>query len=189
MRKFALTIAIISLVASYFTIPSAVNAQDGQLRPADDNLFESVSMDCLDVKMKLSAVHQQDGLLRVNSGSAYDNISNKLIARFNSRVASENLDGADLIASASGVREELEGFNVSYQLYERAMNQLLKSDCQSRQHQFYQDLLAVQQMRSEVYGSMNRTNQSIDNYFTAFESFKQAYLKQLAEEERLNDEG
>lgn len=177
-----------TLVVSYFSVTPAVRAQDGQLRPAEETVFESLTMDCLDVKMKLSAVHQQDGLLRVNAGAAFNDISERLIARFNSKVASENLDGPDLISNAASVREDRQEFDDNYQRYEKAMNQLLKSDCQSRQGQFYQELQAVQQMRSDVYGSMNRTNQSIDNYFTAFEKFKQEYLRDQEENEDVSDE-
>lgn len=188
MRKIILVLISATLVVSYFSVATTVKAQGGQFKPVEESALSTLTMDCLDVKKKISAVHQQDGLLRVNAGSAYDDISNKLIAKLNSKVASESLDGADLISNASSVRENRKQFDESYQVYELAMYQLLKSDCQSRQQQFYEDLQEVQQMRSDVYGSMNRTNQSIDNYYTSFEQFKQEYLRDQEEAERFNDE-
>lgn len=180
---------IVSILVSASMFPVARAQEDGHLRPVDQDVFESVMIDCLDVKMRLSAVYQQDGLLRVNAGAAYDSITERLVARLNSKVASESLDGAELIAFAADIREGHEDFIASYMRYERAMNQLLKTDCQSRQHQYYQDLTAVRGLRAEVYISMNQTNQSIDSYFTAFEEFKQNYLKRQSEDESGPDEG
>ena len=54
-------------------------------------------MDCQSVKAKLIKIHENDGLIRVNSGQQYDLIATKLMARFNAKIAENRLKGGEML--------------------------------------------------------------------------------------------
>lgn len=179
MTRLLILIGII-LIGSLF--PQALKAQplgqDGQLKGEDGALFSQVEMDCLDVKLRLTRVYEQDGLSRVNAGQVYDTISHKLMARLNAKVVDDRLDGGDLVKSTAVFEEALVAFRAEYREYEVALNSLLKSDCQSRQQAFYLALTEVRERRKKVHESVAALRQASKEYYDAFKEFRMAFLNQ-----------
>lgn len=122
----------------------------GQLKPQDGVLYNRITMDCAAVKAKLVKVHESDGLTRVNAGQLYDSVANKLMARLNSKIAEQRLDGGKLFVYAADFERHLTAFRDTYRSYESAMAQLIKSDCHAYPQNFYYVLDAVRQKRQEV---------------------------------------
>lgn len=122
----------------------------GQLKPQDGVLYNTITMDCTAVKAKLVKVHESDGLTRVNAGQLYDSVANKLMARLNSKIAEQRLDGGKLFTYAAAFERHLSAFRDTYRSYESAMTQLIKSDCHAYPQNFYYLLDAVRQKRQQV---------------------------------------
>ena len=125
---------LMGLVAFGFLLAPVATAQtnQGQLKPDNEGIFTHITMDCFHVKLKLSKVHERDGVMRVTLGQAYDSLSSKLITKLNTKIASQNLDGGKLLAHAAAFQKEHAAFIDSYKTYEFAMNHLLKSDCRTQ---------------------------------------------------------
>lgn len=174
---------IIGLLITTLIMAPLANAQPtGQLKPDDSTLYMSITMDCLAVKFKLTKVHEDDGLVRVTAGQAYDQIGNKLMTRLNSKIAEQKLGGGPLINAAADFEDNLNEFRESYRVYEVAMNNLLKADCQSQQQTFYSALQDVRTKREEVHKTTLELQSSMKAYYEAFQEFKKDHLEKLNQE-------
>lgn len=181
MRKALLVVLSLCLVVIVATIhgdiTTAQTTNEGQLKPgADSQVLHDVSFNCLAVKFKLSKVHEDDGLSRVNLGQSYDSVSTKLMARLNSRIVQSRLDGAELIKKASEYETALNDFKNDYQTYEVQMNDLIKSDCSTQPQTFYSNLQSVRDLRSKVENDTKQLNRLIKEYRSAFDSFYKQHL-------------
>lgn len=135
--------------AAHYVAAQSFGVQ-GQLKPQDGVLYNNVTMDCTAVKAKLVKIHESDGLTRVNAGQLYDSVANKLMARLNSKIAEQRLDGGKLFTYAAEFERHLTAFRDAYRTYESAMTQLIKSDCDAYPQNFYYLLEVVRQKRQLV---------------------------------------
>lgn len=174
------TALLVSVIVVIGDSGSRVVATEGQLKPGvkNDALFQNVTIDCLDVKFKLTSVHQEDGLNRVNSGQLYEAVSTKLMARLGSRIVENRLDGAELIKKASEYETALDNFRNHYQTYEVAMNALIKSDCSTQPVIFYNDLQRVRDLRAEVDTDTQQLTRITMEYYDAFLAFSERISQQ-----------
>lgn len=183
-------IIIIALIGTVFFMSQSAMAQSvgqqGQLKPNDNMLYAAVTMDCLAVKLKLTKVHEDDGLLRVTAGQSYDHIANKLMGRLNSKIAEQRLDGGQLIDTAAQFDSQVNEFRVSYQTYEVAMSDLLKMDCRSQQQSFYAALESTRSKREEMTKTVKNLDETVQKYLEKFLTFKRLHLENL--EQKKHDE-
>jgi hypothetical protein len=150
------------------------SASEGQLKSStSDSLFQNVTIDCLDVKFKLTKIHEDDGLKRVNTGQLYEAVSTKLMARLGSRIVQNRLDGAELIKKASEYETALNNFRADYQVYEVAMNSLIKSDCSTQPMIFYNSLQNVRDLRSKVNTDTKQLTRVTKEYYETFLNFSE----------------
>lgn len=177
MVRLVTTLALcLAISAGIFinTVPiaHAVTTEQGQLKPSDTSIYNLVTMDCLAVKFKLSDIHQQDGLLRVTLGQAYETMSTKLMARLNARVVENKLDGAPLVKSAAEFETALSKFRDDYKKYEVSMNTLMKADCQSQIQTYYVALESTRELRTAVDTDTKKLSAIIDQYYKEFTEFQ-----------------
>ena len=152
MRKL-LYYSMISLASTLVVVPNAAAQSfgvSGQLKPGDGMIYNSVTMHCPTVKFRLIKIHENDGLARVNAGQHYDLIATKLMARFNAKLAENRLSGGELFNYAAEFDKHLINFRDQYRVYETAMTQLIKSDCEAYPQNFYHLLDAVRNERQKV---------------------------------------
>lgn len=177
MKKYGIIIAVSAvLVSAVVAQVLYAQPQEGQLKPGDSPLYATVEMNCLDVKMELSKIYEQDGLNRVNAGQLYETMSSRLMTRLNAKVVSDRLDGTELVRIAADYEDALQEFRDEYHDYEVAMNALLKADCQSRQQAFYLALTEVRASREAVYESVEAIDTATKEYYEAYEEFRDDYL-------------
>lgn len=151
----------------------AVDAPEANtLRTSELSFFNSVSMDCMAVKSKLSDVHQQDGLLRVTLGQNYEVVSSKLMARLNTRVVENKLNGAPLVKTAADFESTLHDFRDNYRSYEVSINNLMKMNCQTQPQEFYASLEAARELREVVNQDVKKLAELVDRYYQEFLEFR-----------------
>lgn len=150
---------------------------EGQLKPGVHGaMFENITMDCLDVKFKLSKVHETDGLNRVNLGQLYEAMSTKLMGPLNSRIVNNHLDGSALVKTAAEYQLTLTKFKNDYQTYEEQMSDLIKSDCTSQKMVFYRNLENVQRLRTYVHNDILQLNRLIKTFKNDFQAFYELHI-------------
>lgn len=179
MIRFFSAVAISAMMVSAL-LGQSTQAQmigdEGQLKPGDTSTYSTITMNCLDVKIKLSKIYEQDGLHRVNAGQIYDTVSNRLMAKLNAKIVNDRLDGSDLIKSAAAFEEALVDFREEYHTYGAAMSRLLKSDCKSHQQTFYLHLTEVRNGRKAVHESVTAITTAAKEYLEAFRKFRDTQL-------------
>lgn len=150
----------------------------GQLKPNDSVLYNSITMNCPDVKNRLVKIHENDGLARVNAGQQYDSVATKLMARFNSKIAESRLDGGKLFSYAAEFESHLTKFRDQYRRYETGMTQLIKSDCDAYPQNFYYLLDAVRSERQKVQDEVVKLHEIAADYRNEVKKFSKNYNNQ-----------
>lgn len=175
-------IAATGLIAMLASLPVGAQtegAADGQLKPGTHGtVLKNITMDCLDVKFKLSKVHEADGLNRVNLGQLYDAMSTRLMGPLNTRIVNNHLDGSALVKTAADYQTTMIKFKNDYQTYEEQMSSLIKSDCSSQRIVFYRNLENVQRLRTYVHNDILQLNRLIATYKSDFQAFYDLHINQ-----------
>lgn len=188
LTSLLLILATATGLLALLATPSAQaqnQSAEGQLKPGVHGaMFENITMDCLDVKFKLSKVHETDGLNRVNLGQLYEAMSTKLMGPLNSRIVNNHLDGSALVKNAAEYQLTLTKFKNDYQTYEEQMNDLIKSDCTSQKMVFYRNLENVQRLRTYVHNDILQLNRLIKTYKNDFQSFYDLHINNAGSQDK-----
>lgn len=170
-----LLFAIPATLGVIYGLSSVVSAQSVSGPTGDQVAF--IRSNCGSLKETLNRVHVNDGLARVNHGRLYEQLSTKLMAPFNSRVASNRLDGASLLSMTSTYERHVEEFRSVYQRYDVSVAAILKISCVDEPTRFYEELQQAQRLRAEVYASVKTIGQDIIQYQEAFDVFRANFAK------------
>lgn len=165
--RYGILVCIFCVVSSFAMVQLAT-AQSfgvpGQLKPQDGSLYNSVELTCSTVKTKLSKIHENDGLTRVNAGQVFDSMANRLMTRLNSKIAEQRLDGGKLFTLASEFEQHLVRFREAYRVYEISMAELLKTDCDTYPQNFYYLLDSVRSERQAVQDEVTALHTAAKQY-------------------------
>lgn len=143
--------------------------------PMTEAHITRIRNNCVEAQASLSQLHASDALLRVNRGQLYESISEKLMAPFNSRVALNRLDGAQLVSTATDYERELADFRTKYQQYEEAMSDTLRINCKNEPVAFYDSVTDARDKRQKVHESTMVLHETIGDYKDQFEAFAKNY--------------
>ena len=170
MKRY-LVVAVIfsSIIGSVFGANLIARAQD---QPMTESHIARIRANCVEAQSTLTQLHATDALLRVNRGQLYEAISTKLMAPFNSRVALNQLDGANLVSIAATYERQLTEFRTNYQQYEEVMSGLLKINCVNQPVAFYDSVADARGKRQKVHDSTLQLQQSVQDYKTEFDAFR-----------------
>lgn len=105
--------------------------------PLSESHKARIAANCTSAKTSLQQLHRSDASLRVNRGQLYESISTKLMARLNSRLALNRLDGSELVAAAARYERSFTQFRTNYQAYEEQLSALLRINCKKQPEDFY----------------------------------------------------
>lgn len=152
------------------TAPTPVAAETLVLTSSQIDLITGY---CTPARGHLERLHSADALLRVNLGQRYENISTKLMAPLNSRVALAGNDGVDMVKTTVDFNEELTTFRELYLDYDNQMADVISMKCQDKPVEFYQQLEIARQKRTELNESVVKLGELIVQYKTQFEEFAQ----------------
>lgn len=138
-----------------------------------DQQITVIQNNCASAKNTLNQLHVSDTLLRVNMGQIYESMSTKLMDKFNSRIAYNRLDNANLVSAAKNYVSALDVFRLDYQSYEEQLASTLSIDCVNQPVAFYDAVLLAHQKRNQVHTDVSNLNQYIDEYKLAVEQFEE----------------
>jgi hypothetical protein len=163
------------LLGSVFGVSSVAYAQESSVM--DDAHIERIRTNCVDAQTKLTRLHTADALLRVNRGQLYEQILTKLMSPFNSRVALNNLNSAELVSIAATYQTQLMEFRSTYQQYEESLSEALKVNCTNQPVAFYDKVAIARDKRKKVHDSTSKLKQSIETYRSSFNAFRASFLE------------
>jgi hypothetical protein len=165
--------ALLALFAVVLMQGTSVSAQETM--PLTNEHIQHIKDNCRAADRTLTQLHASDALLRVNRGQLYDLISTKLMARMNSRIALNRLDGAGLVSATAGFDSTLETFRSRYQSYEEQLSTTLHIECQNKPVEFYQAVQRTRELRGLVHEAIQGLGQYIGQYSREFDTFRTTF--------------
>ena len=169
-QKIILTI-FLAAVSCVFAF-SIVTAED---EPITDGQIQSIRNNCISAKNTLTQLHSSDALLRVNMGQSYESMSTKLMAKFNNRLANNNIANADLVSAANNFDSILDTFRSDYISYEGQLSAAMSIDCQKQPVSFYDAVSSARSKRELIHSDIKRLNQSLAQYKSELQAFETEY--------------
>ena len=117
MKRFIVTgLVIVAAVCGSIGGGYTTRASD-VITDAQINLIKT---NCVDLKARLSRLHDNDLLLRTNRGNLYRLLSEKLMVPLNQRAASHQVDASALVKISAEYNEAYKKFYTSYSDYDAA---------------------------------------------------------------------
>lgn len=161
----SLAIAGILVLFGYAT---ASASSDTTLSDAE---IKSVQNNCITLKSTLDQLNYNDTALRVNQGQYYEEISTKLMAPMNSRIALNHYDGGDLVSVAAEYAKQIDLFRANYTIYAKALTKARRDNCNEHPQQFYNDITSAGAARQALHETVVKLNAMVENYQTMFKDF------------------
>lgn len=171
MQMKAFLIVIITLAVACVGALAGYHGVRAQTAPMTEAHIERIRANCQTARSALSRVHASDGVLRVNLGPLYESISTKLMAPFNSRMALNKYDGAQLVEQTALYERQLNDFRADYKVYEESMSRTLRINCQNEPVAFYDSVAETREKRRIVNQRTLQLQKIIQEYKTTFEVF------------------
>lgn len=168
VKCLAFFVAALSLAIGSPAWAQTIGGESGSSAPLD-----AIQANCSNIRTALNRLHNNDAIVRVNTGQVYNNISSRLMARLNSRLALNKIDAAELVALTSRFEKGRNSFSMRYNEYESALSTLLKIDCKTQPTDFYSHLSLARSERLKLSSSVRELNDIIAEYGTKVEKIKE----------------
>ena len=168
MKRLLILLAVCSaVIIGAFASEAAVQAQTS----LSEEHLQRIRQNCVSAQATLYRLHASDALLRVNHGKLYENISTKLMAPLNSRIALNRQQGLKLAATTLEYDRQIDIFRADYRAYEEAMSDLLDSNCSENPNDFYTGVLDTREKRQRLHNDTETLTTLLEAYKTEFEDF------------------
>lgn len=174
IRKL-ISLGILVSVFGVLVAGAAYQTRANDRPPLSGEHKELISSNCETAQVSLRQLHRADASLRVNRGQLYEHIGSGLMARFNSRLALNRLDAGHLVAIAARYDQQLAEFRTTYKTYEERLSVTLNMSCRDRPEEFYYQIAAARQSRSDVYRIVTDLNTTTVQYYDEFARFALGY--------------
>lgn len=172
MRLRLLALLVVALGGVFFLLPKSASATT--ITP---EMITRIKAHCVENQATLNRLHQTDAFLRNDRGDLYRTISDKLMVPLNRRLASNQLDGGELLTIAANYNTEYNTFYNAYIDYDNALSKVLDIDCNQQPVAFYNALLDARDKRDDLSKSNLAIKNLVRQYGQAFSSFKANYQK------------
>lgn len=172
LLSVTLLVAVIGLVA---TIPAYAQ----EAAPMTDEHIARIKNNCQSALAIVSQIRTNDGPVFVNRNQAYFSISDKLIARLNSRLALGSFDTTPLVKVANEYNGTLTDLRNDYRRYNDAMVELVRMDCSRQPVSFFDKTKEVRELRQSVHADIVKLRSLIEEYRKAVDTFEAEHSEQL----------
>jgi hypothetical protein len=169
MNRFAALLVICGTLLLAGVAARTVSAQAEP--PMTEDQINVIRQNCVKAQSTLNELHASDALLRVNRGPLYENISTKLMAPLNSRIALNRMSGLKLTSTTLDYDRQLDTFISDYVQYEEAMSHTLDIHCVNQPVAFYDSLKDTRDKRQKTHADIVALNTSLRAYKANFEDF------------------
>lgn len=164
------------LVAITIAIGTAQNSSAVDLVLTDDQIG-SIRDNCSEVQINLKRLHDNDTVLRLNIAQRAENISNRLMAPLNSRIALNSLDGVELTKTTVNYNKELSNFKQNFKTYETLISDARDIDCNNNPVEFYTKIDQSKLRRKDLSTSVMKMQSLAKQYRTQVVDFKKQFKK------------
>ncbi|HEU0266587.1 MAG TPA: hypothetical protein VFQ70_03095, partial [Candidatus Saccharimonadaceae bacterium] len=123
------------------------------------------------LQQMLTQLNHSDTATRVNQGQYYEEISSKLMAPMNSRIALNHYDGADLVTTSADFSNSLATFRSQYKTYSNDLSRAMNTNCANKPQQFYDAVSAARSDRQALHTTVQSLNAMVTNYQNQFTTF------------------
>ena len=138
----------------------------------NDAQITSIKLHCTELQATLNRIRRADTLLRTDRGRLYRTIADKLMVPLNQRIASNKLDGSELVATTAEYNAEYQLFFDAYRTYDASLVATLAIDCTKQPTTFYDKLAVARNDRSKLHDSSVKLIGLAKQYRTQFDTFK-----------------
>ena len=175
MKSIVRSLAFCLVVAGFVVSIPLARAQEAIID--SQTSVDRLRVRCDVVQTTIRRLHTTDGLLRVNVGQVYNDISARLMARLNSRLALNRIDSTRLVEITNDFETARMKFSTTYNEYETAVSTLLKIDCNARPTEYYAQLLIARDVRHKLATSVQDLNDLVTDYRVAVEQLQEELRK------------
>jgi hypothetical protein len=175
MRSVIYSLIGLLVVTAILTVVPAY-AQESTMT---DEHIARIKSNCGEALGTLSRIHINDAPVYINRNQTYFSISDKLMARLNSRLTLNRYDATQLVKIASEYNSALTKFRTAYNRYEDTMADLLKMNCVKQPVSFYDGVADARSQRQEVNDLVGQLKTLIDLYGDEVKAFKSQHATQL----------
>lgn len=170
-------ISLVALIATSFVLTSIpVSAQTVGMT---DEHIARIKSNCQGALGTLSRIHANDAPMYINRNQTYFSISDKLMARLNSRLTLNRFDATQLVRISGEYNEALARFRTAYKQYDDTMSEVLRIDCRRQPVSFYDKVTETREQRKKVNDAVQQMKALIDQYRDNVQSFKIQHVDQL----------
>lgn len=170
MRLFLSVITITAITAGAMLLVPAY-AQSQSQTMTDDHIAR-IKANCGVALSTLGRIHANDAPVYINRNQTYFSISDKMMARLNSRLTLNRFDATELVQISSDFNAKLEEFRLAYKAYDNTMADLVRMDCTRAPVSFYDMVADARIKREAVHEIVVEMQKLIDQYRDAVEKFK-----------------
>ncbi len=142
-----------------------------------DKQLTLIRNNCTDLKVTLTRIQNSDLSLRINRDSLYQAMANQLMVPLNQRIASNQLDGTDLITITANFKDADKNYYNAYKSYANAMSNAINIDCTRQPSQFYDAVAEARTQRQLFYQADQTMVRLMNEYRTQFTVFNKQTLK------------
>jgi hypothetical protein len=179
MRMKSVCYSLIALLLATVVIGSApAFAQDAT--PMTDEHIARIKSSCQVALATLGQIHANDAPTYINRNQTYYSISDKLMARLNSRLTLNRYDATQLVKTASEYNTALLRFRTVYKQYDDTMANLIRTDCKKQPVGFYDEVATAREQRQKVHEAVQKLQSLIGQYRQDVQTFETKHLTQLS---------
>lgn len=168
MNRFTI---ILTICGAFLLAALAIQTVSAQSEPLSSEQITRIRQNCVRAQTTLSQLRVSDAGLRNNRGTLYEQISTKLMAPLNSRIAINRLSGLSLATTSLEYDKQLATFRTSYGDYYDSMSEALKINCAEQPEAFYVAVTATREKRQKLHENSLALNSLLQTYKTNFEDF------------------
>lgn len=172
--KFQLKRVVILALASTIFVTAPVFAQV-QSTMTDAHIAR-IRSNCQAAVITLGQIHANDAPAYINRNQTYFSISDKLMARLNSRLTLNRYDATQLVKTASDYNSTLSKFRTAYKTYNDAMNDALRVDCVKEPVSFYDQVSTARTARQTVKDTADQLTTLIGQYQQQVQLFEDQHF-------------
>lgn len=171
--KQVIRVSVIAVTAVTLLISPPLNAVDS----ITDEQIANIRTHCTELQGSLTRLRQSDTLLRYNRGQLYLSIANKLMAPLNQRIASNQLDGSELVKLTAEYNQAYQDFFRSYRDYDTSLGDAQAISCTKQPTTFYDKISIARQNRINLHAANNQLVDLAKQYEAAFVLFMDRTLQ------------